>query len=302
MNRITLAQIEAFHWVSQLQSVIKAAAKLDISQPTVSLRIRQIEAELGAPVLERHGRGIRLTTAGHAFSAHVRRVFDAYQDMQNATALGQMEGTFRIGLAEGFATACMSSLVSAVAQAFPKIRPEWTVTTSDGLERDLVDGKLDLALLVDAFGHRDIRLLPLGSQRNVWAASPRLRLPKLSRPQDLAHLTTVTTPAPTSMYRNTIGWFADAAAQPGPLCLCTSVNAAAQLVADGVGIGIFPFRMVETYRGSGALTPIATRPPLGVGRVFVADRVTTDVGRTRMVMDLMVEVTRTVGYFVEEPD
>jgi hypothetical protein len=64
----------------------------------------------------------------------------------------------------------MSSLVSAIALILPKMCPDWTVTTSDGLERDLVDGKRDVAGSRTPFGHCD-----------------------------------------TSPYRNTVGWFADAA-------------------------------------------------------------------------------------------
>ena len=134
-------------------------------------------------------------------------------------------------------------------------------------------------------------MLPLGPQTNVWAATSALAKRIGTSPRTLSSLTVVTTPPPTSMYRNTIAWFSSARQKPGPLCICTSVNAAAQLVAAGIGVGIFPKRMIEAYRPSGALAVIATKPQLAVGRVYLAHHVTADTDRTEAVMRIIESVT-----------
>jgi DNA-binding transcriptional LysR family regulator len=59
MNHVSIAQLEAFYWVAELGSVHRAAAQLNVTQPTLSLRLRKLEAELAMPVLERHGRGVQ---------------------------------------------------------------------------------------------------------------------------------------------------------------------------------------------------------------------------------------------------
>jgi DNA-binding transcriptional LysR family regulator len=297
MGRITIAQLEAFYWVAELGAVHKAAGKLNVTQPTVSLRLRQLETELAVPVLEPHGRGVRVTRAGHAFLAKARLVLDAYAHLHSAASPSAISGALRIGLAEGFAVACLPHLVPALATEYPLLRPEWTVTTSATLEHDLVDGNLDLAVLVDPVGDRALRLLPLGPQHNVWAASPTLSVPTGASPRELSRFTVITTPPATAMYRSTIAWFAAAEQKPGPLCVCTSVNAAAQLAGAGIGIGIFPARMVEAYRPAGTIAAIATDPPLTTGRVYVADRVTADQGRTEAVMRILESVTRDLDYF-----
>ncbi len=56
--RITLAQLEAFFWVARLGSVHMAARQLNLAQPTVSLRLRDLEARLGTALFERAGRGL----------------------------------------------------------------------------------------------------------------------------------------------------------------------------------------------------------------------------------------------------
>jgi DNA-binding transcriptional LysR family regulator len=297
MSRVTIAQLEAFYWVAELGSVHKAAVKLNVTQPTVSLRLRQLEAELASPVLERHGRGVRVTRAGHSFLSKAKLVLDAYAQMRSASPESAISGVLRIGLAEGFAVACLPHLVPALAREYPLLRPEWTVTTSSALEQDLIDGNLDLAVLVDAVGHRNLRLMPVGLQPNVWAASPTLAIKAGAKPRELSRFTVITTPPPTSMYRNTVAWFAGAGQKPGPLCICTSVNAAAQLVGAGIGIGVFPSRMIEAYQTAGTIAAIATEPPLAIGRVYLADRVTADQERTEAVMRILEQVTRAIGYF-----
>lgn len=300
MNRVSIAQLEAFYWVAELGSVHRAAAHLNVTQPTLSLRLRKLEAELATPVLERYGRGVRVSRAGYAFLAKVKPVLDAYGHLHKAGTPATVEGRIRIGLAEGFAVVCLRHLVPTLASQYKLLRPEWTVTTSSALEQDLSQGNLDLAVLVDPVGDRTLRLLPLGPQTNVWAATTALARRIGTSPRSLSRLTVVTTPPPTSMYRNTIAWFSSARQKPGPLCICTSVNAAAQLVAAGIGVGIFPKRMIEAYRPSGALAVIATKPQLTVGRVYLAHHVTADTDRTEAVMRTIESVTTDLKYFVVE--
>lgn len=69
-RRFTLAQIEAFYWIARLRTFQKAAKQLNLSQPTVSLRVRDLERALGARLFERVGRGIRLSHDGAALHLH----------------------------------------------------------------------------------------------------------------------------------------------------------------------------------------------------------------------------------------
>ncbi len=256
MNNVTIAQLEAFFWTVELGSVHRAAIKLKMAQPTISLRLRQLESEVGSQLLERSGRGLRITREGNAFLTHAKLVLDAYRQMQTASAPPSMTGSIRIGLAEGFAVACLPPLIPILEREFPLLRPEWTVSMSSNLEQGLIKGILDVAVVVDALGHRNIRLTPIGSQKTVWATSNQFDIKPGASPYELSRFRIVTTPPPTSMYRTMIGWFALGNQQPGPLCVCSSLNVAMQLVGAGLGIGAFPARMIEAYRAAGNIVAI----------------------------------------------
>jgi DNA-binding transcriptional LysR family regulator len=296
MSRITIAQLEAFYWVAQLGSVGQAAVKLRVTQPTVSLRLRNLEAELSAPVLEPHGRGVRLTSHGQAMFGKARTVLDAYASFQSDQADVAIAGSMRIGLAEGFAVVCLPHIVPSLAKSYPLLEPEWTVTTSAALEKDLVDGCLDLAILVDPLGHRDLRLTPLGRQSNTWAGAVSVPDNELV-PADIGRYTVISTPPPTSMYRDTVAWFAAAGLTPPPLCICTSVNAAAQLAGAGVGIGIFPSRMVRAFQAGSVMSCIRTNPSPTAGLVCFAQHAGANPHRIIAVADVLKDVTTDMGYF-----
>jgi DNA-binding transcriptional LysR family regulator len=297
MSRISIPQLEAFYWTAELGSVLKAAERLNIAQPTLSLRLRQLEEAVPSALLERAGRGVRLTPDGHRFLRHAKLVLAAHRELQASVAVAEMSGTVRVGLAEGFAVACLPKIIAEMREAYPLLAPEWTISTSSGLEQNLAEGRLDLAVLVDPIGQRDVRFHFLGAQSNHWAAPVATELPNPATTQALARQTIITTPPPTSMYRQTMSWFADERTQPAGLCFCSSLNASLQLVAAGIGIGLFPTRMIQAYPGAAKLRAIQSDQPLADGRVYIADRADSDPSRTASMARLFEHVTSSMGYF-----
>ncbi|NNU62823.1 LysR family transcriptional regulator [Ochrobactrum soli] len=297
MNNFSIGQLEAFRWTAELGSVQKAADKLNITQPSLSLRLKQLEAEVQSPLFEKQGRGLRLTRHGNTFLMHTKIVLDAYEELRRASSTPEISGTLRIGMAEGFAVACMASLISSLSKIFPLLRPEWVVATSAVLEQQLADGELDLAVIVEPIGLREVRLFALGTQANSWAVSAAEFSDIGSTPYDVAKLTVITTPPPTAMYRSTLGWFSERKVTPDNLCLCTSLNAALQLVAAGLGAGIFPTKVIDAYPLTGALRKLKAEPALRDGRVFVADRATSDTIRTNALIRVIEETAEALHYF-----
>ncbi|MER3487260.1 MAG: LysR family transcriptional regulator [Chloroflexota bacterium] len=81
---ITLTQLRAFVAVAQTESVHRAAQRLFLTQPSVSAAIAALARELGAPLLERSGRGIRLTEAGRAFAPYASEVLGLLEQGREA--------------------------------------------------------------------------------------------------------------------------------------------------------------------------------------------------------------------------
>lgn len=297
MNSFSIGQLQAFLWTAELNSVQKAANHLNVTQPSLSNRLRQLEAEVDVPLFERHGRGLRLTRFGQIFLARTRIVLSAYDDLKNFTQYPDIAGKLRIGVAEGFAVVCMAQLIAALQDNFPLLKPEWTVTTSPGMEQQVANGELDMAILVEPIGLKDVRLNLLGMQANSWAVAKQIYPETTATPAELSGVTIITTPSPTAMYRASLGWFADNKITPQNICVCSSLNAALQLVSAGLGAGIFPARMLAANPLANLFHPLQVAPRLDPSRVYVADRMTSDEIQTQAILKVIEKISSEVGYF-----
>ena len=99
-RRITFRQLETFSAVAQLRSFTRAAEALHLTQPAVSIQIRQIADTIGLPLFEQNGREIALTAAGEEMLATVRELDDVWNRFESAIddLKGFKRGKLRVGL------------------------------------------------------------------------------------------------------------------------------------------------------------------------------------------------------------
>ena len=99
-RRITFRQLETFAAVARLGSFTKAAESLHLTQPAVSLQIRQVVDVIGLPLFEQNGREIALTAAGDELLSAVRSLDDIWNRLEsNLDALkGLKRGRLRVAL------------------------------------------------------------------------------------------------------------------------------------------------------------------------------------------------------------
>lgn len=293
--RVTLAQMEAFYWTVHLGSAQRAASHLNLAQPTLSLRLRDLQAALGVEVLERSGRGLRPTPEGRALLARVEIIMAEMRAIGARDPAREIAGPIRIGLAEGFAVTCLPPLLAALQEAHPALLPDWTVTTSTALEISLLRDGLDLAVLLNPLGDERLRMIPLGAQPTSWVVPAAWNLTGPVTPRDLWNLPVLSNPPPSAMHRQVSGWFATAGIAPTRLITCNSVAIIAELVAAGMGAGLLPVRMADRFLGGGmALLP--TMPEVENGRLYAAHHMGADDAKVTAVIRTTERVLQSIGY------
>lgn len=270
--RITFAQLEAFYWTVQLGSVQKAASQLNIAQPTASLRLEELSAELGSDLLQRGSRGLEMTAQGRDLLPRATSIIAEMRGIREREFDPKVVGRLRVGLAEGFAVTCLAPLLAGLSEDHPALAPEWTVTTSTLLEAMLIENRLDVAVLLNPLGDEKLALRPLGPQPTQWVAPSAWSLPAEVTPRVLAERPIISNPAPSAMYRQVTHWFAVEGLQPARIIICNSVAVIGELVAAGLGAGILPASMVQRYVSAGTARPLNCTPTIDNGRLFIAVR------------------------------
>lgn len=159
--------LRAFVAVADHGSFTRGAAALNRTQSAVSMQIQRLEGAIGAAVLDRSRRGLRLTPAGEVLLGYARRILAV-----SAEAIGrlrdlQVEGTVRLGVMEDYGTRLVPPLLGGFAAAHPRIQVEMvTGLTTPMLPR--LGERFDLVLAMHAAGDGGGTFLR--REQAVWAA------------------------------------------------------------------------------------------------------------------------------------
>lgn len=175
----------------------KAAARLHMTQPPLSVAIKRLETEIGADLFERDRLGVRLTVAGGAFLREAKRLLegaDAALQTARDAAEGRM-GALRVCAVPSAALNLLPRILPEFTQRFPHIRLRLTSGSTVGILAGLQRGELDAAFLVPpASGVPGIAITGLQRERLALAvpAGHRVAGMKSARLSDLSDETLVT--------------------------------------------------------------------------------------------------------------
>lgn len=131
------------------KSFTAAAKKLYVSQPSLSQTIKQVEANLGAPIFNRTADELQLTYAGERYVDAARKIMTIYNDLINEIEdlKGEVYGTLRLGVSMQRGMNLLPLILPKFIQRYPYVHIELHEHGSDVLERMVMDGEVDLALI-----------------------------------------------------------------------------------------------------------------------------------------------------------
>ncbi|SAK84733.1 LysR family transcriptional regulator [Caballeronia pedi] len=172
-RQITLRQIEYFLSVADTGQILRSSNLCNVSQSSMTIALQNLEDAVGVPLLSRHAKGVRLTDAGVRFMRHVQQ---ARQSVQEAVLAAQevpeqISGRVRIGMTETISAYLLPSLMSTVTRRFRNLQVEVIERERETIERKLLDGELDMALLLvsNTALHDDLKCeTMIRSPRRLW--------------------------------------------------------------------------------------------------------------------------------------
>jgi len=265
VNRLELRHLRYFVAVAELGSVSRAAESLFIAQPPLSMQIKQLEEELGVPLLLRYARGVRLTAAGTVFLEQAKELLAR---AERAKQLARRQDSVAAGLARiGFVPSAGHTVVPRLVRRLRSIRPECEIDV-----REMVTARQSQALLD---GEIDIGLLrpPITSSRLTIAselsdpfclAIPDGHALTGSGPIDLRSTAReifvgFTRQCGPAFYDQTLGLCTDVGFSPNLRYEASTLYGVLDLVSAGLGIAIVPASS-STLAPTGFVLRILNRP------------------------------------------
>lgn len=231
-----------FSVLAQVEHYTIAAARLGISQPSLSSAIHNLESELGVKLFEKTGRNIRLTEQGRFFQ---KKVDAALEELILATRTLQTSGSsapivLRVGFVSGALNGIVSQQITDYLRMDNRIRFQLTEDSSENLMDMMRQEKMDMAI-VDVSGRdRSLHFRKL-CERDFYAAVPWSH--PLAKYDSISPRMLVSFPQIGINYkmdRSFDEWANHTIPEGNIICQVNTAQTALELVATGVGIAVVP--------------------------------------------------------------
>lgn len=264
----SLSQLRYAVAAARHESISAAARELNVSQPSISVAISQIEERTGQKLFVRQrGAGIALTPFGQAFMAKAKIVLDDVDDL-DALARGKaaLGGELVLGCFQDLAPHFAPALIRRMAELHPAVRITVSEERFETLEKRLGDAAVDIALTYDLG-------LPPNAARVLLSELPPHALLAASHPlarqdtvslADLAREPLIVTDQPYS-WQHVLELFRAYGPSPAVTAKTRSFELQRSLVANGFGVAISYTRPFgdRSYDGQGlACKPLSEAVPL----------------------------------------
>jgi LysR family hydrogen peroxide-inducible transcriptional activator len=149
MTNLTLKQFRYFEALAQHGHFGHAADASGISQPALSMQIKDMEADLGVALFERGPRHVRLTRFGEEFAPRVRDILRAVDEVSDLARLSQntLSGRLRIGVIPTIAPYLLPSFIGQLTHDHPTLDLQIRETLTPRLIEELAQGRIDAAIV-----------------------------------------------------------------------------------------------------------------------------------------------------------
>ena len=272
---LQLAHLRALSAVARHASFSRAAGELGVTQPAVSMQVRQLEEALGQPLLERVGKRAFPTRAGEILLAHAARAFHELDaGVERVQQLrGVVAGRVRVGTSASISIYLLPPFLRRFRSRYPAT--ELVVVTGNAPEitRAIVANELDVGIVSLPVRERELAVTPFFDDELVAIAAPqpRWRRHRMIGAGELAREPLILYEAGGTVRRVIDGWFRRAGVAVARPMELGNTEAIKKLVEAGLGLSVTSWFSVKADVRARLLTSMRLQPAL-VRKIGVARR------------------------------
>jgi len=250
--------ISYFIEVASTLNLSRAAERLGISQPALSLAINRLEHSLGIQVLIRSKTGVSLTVGGKKFLVHAKNLLQEWESIKFKTrdAEQQVQGCFNIGMHSSVALYTAGSFIPQLLQTYPDLNLELKHDLSRKICEEIICGRIDLGIVVNPIKHPDLIINKLCTDIvTVWISEDFN-----NNTQNINNGNAVFICDPDLIQAQSIlQKIKKSGIKISRILTTNSLELIAELTAKGAGIGLLPTR-VANFLFKDKLIPIVDAP------------------------------------------
>ena len=270
-----LRQLEYFQMASRLRNITRAAERLRVSQPNITVAIKKLEAELGIQLFDRSQKQLALTPEGAVFLNRIelalRNIQDAVLEVNDYKQL--QKGTIKIGIPPMMGAYVFSKIFSSFQKKYSHLdiylHEEGSMSIREQLERD----ELDFGIIIISGASHNLQLLPMTTSQIVACVpenSPLAAKDRLTK-EDIAAANVIMLKEGSFLRQTILGKLKEQSITPNIVLESNQVVTIKGLVASGVGISFLLDMVLEDAPG---VKTIPLEEPLfvDVGLAWKKDR------------------------------
>lgn len=249
MRNLNLDQLQALTRVVQLGSFSAAARALNLTQPAISLQVRELEQRLGVRLVERLGKKAYPTPAGKDLierGQRIQREADEAVQAMRAHREGRL-GRVRICANDIFCSYLLPRAIQAFRAKLPDAEILVSISSTSTALQEVASNRFDLAVVTLPVSDRDLVVTPLLREPIVAILPPAAAdAPREITATELARRPLILD-LPSARYARLVrSWFAESGVDPRPVMETSAYESVKQLVLAGLAASVLPQVAVES--------------------------------------------------------
>lgn len=172
---ITLRQLRYFETLARTRHFGMAADQCAVTQPALSMQIKELERELGVELVERRGSAVAITPVGQEIAARAEAILNQVRELSDYARQhqGVLTGTLRLGIIPSIAPYLLPDILTQVGKHYPQLDLQIRESQTNSLVEELVRGELDAVLLALPVQQPQLETMPLFEDRFLVAVQSR---------------------------------------------------------------------------------------------------------------------------------
>jgi len=239
---ISLRQLRYFASLARHRHFGHAADDCAVTQPALSMQIRELEREIGAELVERRAGEVALTGTGIEVAERAERILAATRDLVDFARHREiLAGSLKLGIIPTLAPYLLPRLLPRMQQAYPSLRLDMRETQTAVLTGELIAGDLDCVLLALPIKHADVETAALFRDRFLLAAPADEPMPRRAlKAADVDEHRLILLEEGHCLRDQALAFCATPRRDSPAALGSTSLATVMQMVANGYGITLLP--------------------------------------------------------------